>query len=142
MQARTLAQRRGSRMPSTEDLIFLIRHDRGKVNRLKLYLGWKDVRKKAKEDGGDEKDIDAFEEQGTDTKLPSQKLRLRIPWDVASIYGDVLPEEEDDDDVDENDREAYEASKKLLKVRHDHAFLTTPLIQTWRYRKPTSSLAR
>ena len=38
---------------SAEDLIFLIRHDRGKVNRLRTYLSWKDVRTHAKDSGGD-----------------------------------------------------------------------------------------
>ena len=38
---------------SAEDLIFLIRHDRAKVNRLRTYLSWKDVRKHAKDSGGD-----------------------------------------------------------------------------------------
>jgi transcription initiation protein SPT3 len=53
VQARALATRRGSRYLSAEDLIFLIRHDRGKVNRLRTYLSWKDVRKHAKDSGGD-----------------------------------------------------------------------------------------
>lgn len=53
VQARALATRRGARYLSAEDLIFLIRHDRGKVNRLRTYLSWKDVRKHAKDSGGD-----------------------------------------------------------------------------------------
>lgn len=53
MQARALATRRGARYLSAEDLIFLIRHDRAKVNRLRTYLSWKDVRKHAKDSGGD-----------------------------------------------------------------------------------------
>ncbi len=53
IQARALATRRGARYLSAEDLIFLIRHDRGKVNRLRTYLSWKDVRKHAKDSGGD-----------------------------------------------------------------------------------------
>ena len=53
MQARSLANRRGVRYITAEDLIFLIRHDRGKVNRLRTYLSWKDVRKHAKDSGGD-----------------------------------------------------------------------------------------
>ncbi len=53
LQARALATRRGARYLSSEDLIFLIRHDRGKVNRLRTYLSWKDVRKHAKDSGGD-----------------------------------------------------------------------------------------
>lgn len=31
----------------------MIRHDRAKVNRLRTYLSWKDVRKHAKDSGGD-----------------------------------------------------------------------------------------
>lgn len=38
---------------NAEDLIFLIRHDRAKVNRLRSFLSWKDVRKNAKESSGD-----------------------------------------------------------------------------------------
>lgn len=53
VQARALASRRGARYLNAEDLIFLIRHDRGKVNRLRTYLSWKDVRKHAKDSGGD-----------------------------------------------------------------------------------------
>lgn len=53
LQARALANRRGARYLTAEDLIFLIRHDRGKVNRLRTYLSWKDVRKHAKDSGGD-----------------------------------------------------------------------------------------
>lgn len=53
MQAKGLATRRGQRYLSAEDLIFLIRHDRGKVNRLRTYLSWKEVRKTAKDSGGD-----------------------------------------------------------------------------------------
>jgi hypothetical protein len=53
IQARNLASRRGARYLSAEDLIFLIRHDRAKVNRLRTYLSWKDVRRHAKDSGGD-----------------------------------------------------------------------------------------
>lgn len=66
MQAHALATRRGARHPSTEDLMFLIRHDRAKVNRLRTYLSWKDVRKHAKEQDAkeqDAKDQDAGEEE-------------------------------------------------------------------------------
>ena len=52
VQARALATKRGARYPPAEDLIFLIRHDRGKVNRLRTYLSWKDVRKHAKDSEG------------------------------------------------------------------------------------------
>lgn len=51
-RARLLALRRSSRTLAPEDLIFLIRHDRAKVNRLRTYLSWKDVRKNAKDSEG------------------------------------------------------------------------------------------
>ncbi|KAI9630709.1 hypothetical protein KEM48_013678 [Puccinia striiformis f. sp. tritici PST-130] len=119
VQARGLAQKRGLRIPATEDLIFLIRHDRAKVNRLRTYLGWKDVRKKAREDGVDEKDIESFEPDpnGPSNKLKSQKLKLKIPWELSSIYNDVIlaNDENDDDEEDQDDKEAYEASEKRLR---------------------------
>ncbi|KAG0232879.1 Transcription initiation protein spt3 [Actinomortierella wolfii] len=43
------ARKRSSRFMSAEDLIFLIRHDRSKVNRLRTYLSWKEVRKNVKD---------------------------------------------------------------------------------------------
>lgn len=49
LQARQIATKRGGRNISAEDLIFLIRHDRAKVNRLRTYLSWKDIRKNAKD---------------------------------------------------------------------------------------------
>ncbi|PLW22426.1 hypothetical protein PCANC_05242 [Puccinia coronata f. sp. avenae] len=119
VQARGIAQKRGLRIPTTEDLIFLIRHDRAKVNRLRTYLGWKDVRKKAREDGVDEKDIESFEPDpnGPSSRLKSQKLKLKIPWELSSIYNDVLVgnEDNDDDEEDQDDKEAYEASEKRLR---------------------------
>jgi len=57
-RARLLTHLRSSRFLSSEDLIFLIRDDRGKVNRLRTYLSWKDVRKKAKEDEEGDLDVD------------------------------------------------------------------------------------
>lgn len=57
-RARLLTHLRSSRYFSAEDLIFLIRDDRGKVNRLRTYLSWKDVRKKAKEEEEGDLDVD------------------------------------------------------------------------------------
>ena len=59
-QATAIAGRRGVRSINTADLIFLIRHDKAKVSRLRTFLSWKDVRKNVKDsddkggvDGGD-----------------------------------------------------------------------------------------
>jgi Transcription initiation factor IID, 18kD subunit len=61
-QATDLANRRGVRSISTADLIFLIRHDKAKVSRLKTFLSWKDVRKNVKDSdekgGGDAGEVD------------------------------------------------------------------------------------
>ena len=47
-QSTRTANSRGSRSITPEDVIFLIRHDKAKVNRLRTYLSWKDVRKMLK----------------------------------------------------------------------------------------------
>ena len=61
-QASDLANRRGVRSISTADLIFLIRHDKAKVSRLRTFLSWKDVRKNVKDSdekgGGDAGEVD------------------------------------------------------------------------------------
>jgi transcription initiation protein SPT3 len=62
VQARAQATRRGARYLCAEDLIFLIRHDRGKVNRLRTYLSWKDVRKHAKDSGDGGGEVEAMED--------------------------------------------------------------------------------
>lgn len=65
VQARALANRRNARYLSAEDLIFLIRHDRAKVNRLRTYLSWKEVRKHAKDsnaDGGAGVEVETLED--------------------------------------------------------------------------------
>jgi transcription initiation protein SPT3 len=121
-----------------EDLIFLIRHDRGKVNRLRTYLSWKDVRKHAKDSGGDGGGAvdDAIEEDGT---LPlsnaysqlflthiadkmttkAQKITIKLSWEISTIYSEVLKEtgHQSDDEEDEDDIEAHEASIQRLRVR-------------------------
>lgn len=62
IQATALANRRGVRSISTADLIFLIRHDKAKVSRLRTFLSWKDVRKNVKDSddkgGGDAGEVD------------------------------------------------------------------------------------
>ncbi|KAH7876446.1 transcription initiation factor IID, 18kD subunit-domain-containing protein [Lentinula edodes] len=125
IQARGLAIRRGARYLSAEDLIFLIRHDRGKVNRLRTYLSWKDVRKHAKDSdnaaggGGVEEAI----EDGADDKLAAkaQKITIKLPWEITTLYSEVLRQSgrEDEDEEDEDDIEAHEASIQRLKEADD-----------------------
>ncbi|KAF8638558.1 hypothetical protein AX17_002101 [Amanita inopinata Kibby_2008] len=125
VQARALATRRGARFLSAEDLIFLVRHDRGKVNRLRTYLSWKDVRKHAKDSGGDAGggvEVETLED-GADDKITAkaQKITIKLPWEITTIYSEVLRQSghQSDDEEDEDDIEAHEASILRLKEADD-----------------------
>ncbi|RPB24085.1 TFIID-18kDa-domain-containing protein [Terfezia boudieri ATCC MYA-4762] len=119
LQCTQLAHRRGSRTISTDDLIFLIRHDRAKVSRLRTYLSWKDVRKTAKENdkegGGDPTDLlddpttTAAAAGGPGAAVSAvdavgkrqKKSKIGLPWEVSSYFSEQVPEREDDEDEDE-----------------------------------------
>ncbi|KAJ1030500.1 hypothetical protein NDA16_001409 [Ustilago loliicola] len=127
IQSRRLAQRRSSKYLSPEDLIFLIRYDRAKVNRLRTYLSWKDVRKNAKDSGdsagggaGGAGEMDALDDpsamDGANTK--ATKMKIRLPWEISSIYSEhvlALPNAEGEEEEDDDDIEAHEASMQRLK---------------------------
>ena len=126
---------------SAEDLIFLIRHDRGKVNRLRTYLSWKDVRKHAKDSGGDGGagvEVETLEDgpdgnciyfltpiysiltlRSDKLTAKAQKITIKLPWEITTIYSEVLKQSghQSDDEEDEDDIEAHEASIQRLKVR-------------------------
>ena len=100
-----------------DDLIFLIRHDRAKVNRLRTYLSWKDVRKKAREDGKDDgQDVEVEDlAQGPEGAMKTRKkARVRLPWDVSNMFPEAIPE--GDSDEDEEAVEANAADLERLKV--------------------------
>ncbi|SJL02491.1 uncharacterized protein ARMOST_05819 [Armillaria ostoyae] len=130
VQARALAVRRGARYLTSEDLIFLIRHDRGKVNRIRTYLSWKDVRRHAKDSDGVE--VETLEDGADDEdKLAAkaQKITIKLPWEITTIYSEVLKQSghQSDDEEDEDDIEAHEASMQLLKaIKRFREFLNLP----------------
>ncbi|OXV09126.1 hypothetical protein Egran_03114 [Elaphomyces granulatus] len=113
-----LATRRGVRAISTDDLIFLIRHDRAKVSRLKTFLSWKDVRKNVKDSedkgGGDAGDFGAGDDplagavvagpQDVAAKPKNKRAKVGLPWDVNSFYSIQVPEREDEDDEEEEEQ--------------------------------------
>ncbi|KAF2213394.1 hypothetical protein CERZMDRAFT_38877 [Cercospora zeae-maydis SCOH1-5] len=120
-RATELAGRRGVRTISTDDLIFLIRHDKAKVSRLRTFLSWKDVRKSAKDSddkGGDAgAGADDFDLAANDPTLgggPSvatrtnknKKAKVGLPWDVSSFYSEQVPEREDEEDEEEEEMNA------------------------------------
>ncbi|KAL8709427.1 MAG: hypothetical protein Q9220_005810 [cf. Caloplaca sp. 1 TL-2023] len=116
-----LATRRGSRSISTNDLFFLIRHDKAKLSRLMTFLSWKDVRKTAKDSddkGGDAADIGGDDPLGGadagagggptvgDTGKKNKRTKITLPWDVSSYFSEQVPERDDDEDEDEEEMNA------------------------------------
>lgn len=142
----TLASRRGSRSISTNDLFFLIRHDKAKVSRLSTFLSWKDVRKTAKDSddkGGDAADIGAVDDPlggadaagggagpaVSDAAKKNKRTKVTLPWDVSSYFSEQVPEREDDDDDDEEEMNsatimrleiADERTKHMTKEEYVH----------------------
>ncbi|GAA5814344.1 hypothetical protein MFLAVUS_007838 [Mucor flavus] len=117
IQATAQASRRSSRYLSAEDLIFLMRHDRAKVNRLRSFLSWKDVRKNAKDASGDQVE-DVVEETNTG-KL--HRSIIKLPWELVNQFSDVIVKSlnGDDESEDEDELEAYNDSIQRLKDADD-----------------------
>ena len=108
VQATKTAATRGTKSIAPEDVIFLIRHDTAKVNRLRTYLSWKDVRKNAKdqEQGGAEGLIDgdsaaggaAAGATGGAAAAPAndlakmlsryKKSKIRLPWELQFMFSE------------------------------------------------------
>ena len=130
-QCTAQAARRGVRSISTDDLIFLIRHDKAKVSRLRTFLSWKDVRKNVKDSddkgaGGDAADFAAGDDPGgagtlsgagpvNDGTKKNKKAKIGLPWDVASFYSEQVPEREDEEDEDEEEMN-YATLQRLKKA--------------------------
>ncbi|KAF2859512.1 TFIID-18kDa-domain-containing protein [Piedraia hortae CBS 480.64] len=130
---------RGSRTITTEDLFFLIRHNKAKTSRLKTFLSWKDVRKTAKDSdekgagGGDGGGVDEFEladptlgagpSVGTRTSK-NKKAKIRLPWDVNSFYNVQVPEREDEEDEEEEELTA--ATLQRLKQADERTKSMSP----------------
>ncbi|KAJ2524181.1 Transcription initiation protein spt3, partial [Coemansia sp. RSA 1935] len=115
VMAAAQAQRRGSRFLAAEDFIFLIRHDRTKVLRLREYLSWKDVRKKVKEreDAGD----DIIDDANADKPDRVAKVNIKLSWELANAFSENLADDDSDDDDEMLD--AQSDSLKRLKDADD-----------------------
>ncbi|WVF66490.1 hypothetical protein IAT40_001230 [Kwoniella sp. CBS 6097] len=121
-RARLLTHLRSSPFLSAEDLIFLIRDDRGKVNRLRTYLSWKDVRKRAKEDEERAGEVD-MEVEGADDKATAKgrKTMMKLPWELLTPFSDYLrsipskQNRDDEEDEDEDEMQAHQDSMQRLR---------------------------
>ncbi|KAI9812270.1 MAG: Transcription initiation protein spt3 [Thelocarpon impressellum] len=129
-QCTAQAARRGLRSISTDDLIFLIRHDKAKVSRLRTFLSWKDVRKNVKDSddkgGGGDADFAATDDPSgagvlsgsgpvTDGAKKNKKTKVGLPWEVSSYYNETVPERDDEEDEDEEEMN-YATLQRLNKA--------------------------
>ncbi|RLV89748.1 Protein SPT3 [Spathaspora sp. JA1] len=140
IQATKTASSRGSKSIAPEDVIFLIRHDKAKVNRLRTYLSWKDVRKNAKDQEGGAGTEALMEGDGaaggaaagaaaggtannqTDSsKMLSRyrKSKIRLPWELQFMFSEQHLETGEDDQIDDEEKAATIASLKRLKTADD-----------------------
>lgn len=123
-------------------MIFLIRHNTVNVERLRSYLQWKDVRKRHKESDGDD-ELDNVEEPASgapagvllsaaptpsprlihsirchpERALKASKLQMQVPWDLNAIFGEFLPDDEDEEEDGSAAPALDEDSERRLKVR-------------------------
>lgn len=58
----------------------------------------------------------------------AQKITIKLPWEIMTVYSEALRQNghQSDDDEDEDDIEAHEASVQRLKVS-----LIGPPVSTW-----------
>lgn len=148
LQAAKTAASRNSKLILPEDMIFLIRNDKAKVNRLRTYLSWKEVRKNAKDQSENNVDSGDFLEDGNngsssggvgnggaansnDADLnksslttKQRKTKLRFPWELLFMFSEQPLENEnlannEEADEDEEEKEAMLISMKRLKSADD-----------------------
>lgn len=134
LQATKTAQARNSKTILPEDVIFLIRHDKAKVNRLRTYLLWKDLRKNAKDQDpaaagsnpggpGDEEEKKGppeKEDKDGGNTMKVRKSQIKLPWDLQFMFNEQpLENNDDDEELDEDEREANLATLKKLKMADD-----------------------
>lgn len=142
LQSTRTAHSRGNKNILPEDIIFLIRHDKAKVNRLRTYLSWKDLRKNAKDqdaaaslnaggagagdddtgkDGKDGKEgKDGKDPSGKENMMKVKKSAIKLPWELQFMFNEQpLEKNDDENDLDEDEREANITTLKRLKIADD-----------------------
>lgn len=138
LQSTKTAHSRGNKNILPEDIIFLIRHDKAKVNRLRTYLSWKDLRKNAKDqdataslntagtggagddDGKEGKEgRDGKDKNGKENMMKVKKSAIKLPWELQFMFNEQPLDNDDANDLDEDEREANITTLKRLKIADD-----------------------
>lgn len=123
---------------TTDDLIFLIRHDVAKVARLRTFLSWKDVRKNVKDSddngkeaelGGDDPGAAGVAPVGGEVKK-NKKTKVGLPWEVPSLYNQEVPDRDEEDDEDEEELN-YATLQRLKKADERTKAMTKEEYVTW-----------
>ena len=70
----------------------------------------------------------------------AQKITIKLPWEVTTIYSEALKQSghQSDDEEDEDDLEAQEASLERLKVTSYRVWPVVFILSS-NVRKPTTS---
>ncbi|ODV82523.1 hypothetical protein CANARDRAFT_25848 [[Candida] arabinofermentans NRRL YB-2248] len=142
LQSQKTANARGQRSISPEDVIFMIRHDKAKVNRLRTYLSWKDVRKNAKDqENGELAGNDLVEDGGAtvgagnsstnaasgagslDNKMlaKQKKSQIRLPWEIEFMFNEQ-PLESNEENIN-NDLSMTSEQQKQIEDEEREAIL-------------------
>ena len=74
----------------------------------------------------------------------AQKITIKLPWEITTIYSEALKQSghQSDDEEDEDDLEAQEASLERLKVTPHRASYMYLFVLRRNARKPTMSQSR
>ncbi|KAJ0164804.1 SAGA complex subunit spt3 [Colletotrichum tanaceti] len=132
-----LAARRGSRVISNTDIIFQVRHDTARIERLRTFLTWKAIRKAVKDSEDkegfvDEAELDDGVVPGPADDAPAGRVRfpaVAFPWDVSSLFSEQVAELGQDDLMDISSSEA--ALEKLRKNDERTRVMTVAEYATW-----------
>ncbi|KAK6211434.1 spt3 [Colletotrichum tabaci] len=132
-----LAARRGSRVISNTDIIFQVRHDNARIERLRTFLTWKAIRKAVKDSEDkegfvDEAELDDGVVPGPVDDAPASRAKfpaVAFPWDVSSLFSEQVAEFGQDDLMDISSSEA--ALEKLRKNDERTRDMTVAEYATW-----------
>src|SRR5690606_21111466 len=90
------------------------RNDRAKVNRLRTYLSWKEVRKNVKDSGEGGGGEEVLEDANAEKPAKARRTKVKLLWELVNSFSDMMMTDEEEDD--EDDEDAYLDSMQRVKV--------------------------
>jgi transcription initiation protein SPT3 len=122
---------------SNNDIIFQVRHDNARVERIRTFLTWKAIRKTVKDSDDkegfvDEADLDDGAVAGPADDASANRAKLptvSFPWDISSFFSEHVAHISPDDLLDITSSEA--ALEKLRKNDVRTRDMTVAEYATW-----------